>query len=486
MIELYPFQTEVIEQAREQLREHQSVLMVMPCRSGKTVTASKMIQSAQQKDRRVWFVVHRDFLLDQTSKTLDDFGIRHSFVAAGRSYNRAHNVLLCSVQTLRHRIEQLDQPDLIITDECHHVVAPSYVKYVKWATRAKHIGLTASPIRINGQGLGEHYESIVCGPQVSWLIENGFLTPYRAYAPSTPDLTGVHTKMGDYVNSEIEGIMDGSAIIGDMVRHWRERAEGMRSLYFGVSVQHSQHIAATFNASGIPAIHIDGDTPSEIRREAAIKLARREILIIVNCNIAAEGYDLSSQAGEPVSVECVGLGRPTKSLGLNIQQSTRSLTPAVGKEYGVILDHAGNLMREYPGNTLGLPDEHRAWTLKGIEARKTASREGPAVTQCGSCFGVHRAGLMACPYCGTGRVLQSREVEEVAGELREVKRERWDYSNGPNPHAQNSQYERREREKREQAAARTTAELIQIGRKRGYQNPSYWAINIMRGREKRA
>lgn len=481
MISLYPFQNEIIEQAREQLREHQSVLMVMPCRSGKTVTASKMIQSAQQKDKRVWFAVHRDFLLDQTSKTLDEFGIRHSFVAAGRPYNRAHNVFLCSVQTLRHRIEKLDQPDLIITDECHHTIAPTYRKYLTWAQNAKHVGLTASPILLTGKGLGEHFESMVCGPQVSWLIANGFLTPYRAYAPSAPDLAGVHTKMGDYINSELAGIMDGSAIIGDMVRHWRERAEGMRSLYFAVSVQHSQHIAATFNASGIPAMHIDGETPSAVRREAAIKLARRQILVLSNCNIAAEGYDLSSQAGEPVSIECVGLGSPTKSLGRHIQQSTRSLTPSDGKEYGVILDHAGNLMREYPGNNLGLPDDHRAWTLKGIEARKTTSREGPAVTQCASCYGVHRAGLMACPYCGVGRVMEAREVEEVAGELVELDQA-----------AQKARYiaglqaesDRIDRERAEQFAAKTTADLVQLARRRGYKNPGFWAINVMKGRAK--
>lgn len=482
MIELYPFQNEVIEQAREQLRDHQSVLMVMPCRSGKTVTASKMIQSAQKKGKRVWFAVHRDFLLDQTSKTLDEFSIRHSFIAAGRPYNPHHSVFLCSVQTLRHRLDKLEKPDLIITDECHHILAPTYVRYVKWADTAKHVGLTASPIRINGEGLGEHYKSMVCGPSVSWLIASGFLTPYRAYAPSAPDLGSVHTRMGDYVNAELESIMDGSAIIGDMVKHWKERAEGMRSLYFGVSVKHSQHIAASFNAARIPAVHIDGGTPSAERTAAAIKLARREILVISNCQIAAEGYDLSSQAGEPVSVECVGLAQPTKSLGRHIQQSTRSLTPADGKEYGVILDHAGNLMREYPGGNGGLPDDRRQWSLKGIERAKAAERSGPAVTQCASCYGVHRAGLMACPYCGTAREMKAREVEEVAGELLEVIR--WDYSNGPNPKASASQADRRDRERKEQFEARATADLIQIARRRGYKNPSYWAINVMKGRAK--
>lgn len=472
MISLYPFQNEIIEQAREQLREHQSVLMVMPCRSGKTVTASKMIQSAQEKHKRTWFVVHRDFLLDQTSKTLGEFSIRHSFIAAGRSYNPSASVFLCSVQTLRNRLNSLDPPDFIITDESHHVVAPSYVKYIAWATGAKHVGLTASPILINGAGLGKHYESMVCGPQVSWLIANGFLTPFRAYAPSAPNLDGVHTRMGDYVNSEIEGIMDGSAIIGDMVRHWKERAEGMRSLYFAVSVKHSQHIAEQFNAAGIPAIHIDAETPSGARAEAARKLARRQILIIVNCNIAAEGYDLSSQADEPVSVECVGLTRPTQSIGLHIQQSTRSLTPAEGKEHGVILDHAGNLMREYAGGLSGLPDADRQWSLRGIDKRKSTASAGPAVTQCASCFGVHRAGLMVCPYCGAGRALQAREVEEVAGELREIDRAAM----------QTREADRKAAEKQEQFEAKTLAELIQLGRRRSYKNPGFWAINIMKGR----
>ncbi len=476
MIQLYPFQNEIIEQAREQLRDHQSVLMVMPCRSGKTVTASKMIQSAQEKAKRTWFVVHRDFLLDQTSKTLDEFSIRHSFIAAGRSYNPASSVFLCSVQTLRNRLQSLDPPDFIITDECHHVVAPSYVKYIAWASGAKHVGLTASPILINGSGLGKHYKSMVCGPQVSWLIANGFLTPFKAYAPSAPNLDGVHTRMGDYVNSEIEGIMDGSAIIGDMVRHWKERAEGMRSLYFTVSVKHSQHVTATFNAAGISAMHIDAETPTAIRRDAARKLARRDLLVISNCNIAAEGYDLSSQADEPVSIECVGLTRPTKSIGMHIQQSTRSMTPADGKDYGVILDHAGNLTREYAGGISGMPDEERSWSLEGLKSRPKASREGPAVTQCSACFGVHRAGLMACPYCGVGRTMQAREVEEVAGELREIDRAAM----------QARDADRKERERQEQFEAKTMAELIQLGRRRSYKNPGFWALNIMKGRARHA
>lgn len=418
MISLYPFQNEIIDRARDELRQHQSVLMVMPCRSGKTVTASKMIQSAQGKGKRIWFIVHRDFLLDQTSKTLDEFSIKHSFIASGRPYNPYIPIQLCSVQSVIRRLDRLEKPDLIITDECHHATSSSYRKYLDWAG-AKSVGLTASPIRTNGAGLGEMYQSMVRGPDVSWLIENDFLTKYKAYAPTAPNLAGVHMRAGDYANEEIESIMDGSAIIGDMVRHWRDKAEGMRSLYFGVSVRHSQHIAATFSASGIPFVHIDGDTSSEARQDAARKLARREILGISNCSIAAEGYDLSSQAGEPVSIECVGLARPTKSHGLHIQQSTRSLTPADGKEYGVILDHAGNLMRDFDGHS-GLPDAKIEWSLEGRTKKKAASSSGPPVKQCNECFAVHAAGMDHCPYCGTVYEIVGREVEEIAGDLVEI------------------------------------------------------------------
>lgn len=454
MIQLHQFQHDAIDKTRDSLRANKSVLLVMPCRSGKTVTASKMIKSAQEKGKKVWFVVHRDFLIEQTSLTFNKFGIEHGFIAAGRLFSPQHQVLICSVQTLRNRLDKLSKPDLIITDEAHHMLASSYDAYFKWADNAKHVGLTASPIRASGQGLNSHFNDMVIGQSVSWLIENGFLTDYKAYAPSKPDLTGVHIRAGDYVNSELEAIMDGSAIIGDMVKYWRQFANGLRSLYFAVSIKHSKHIAETFNASGIPAAHMDADTPSWERAELAKKLARKEILVLTNCSIASEGYDLSAQAGMEVSIECVGLARPTKSLALHIQQSTRSLTPASGKTHGIILDHSGNLIKH------GLPDEEREWSLDAEKRiKKTAGENVTPVKSCKSCLGVFNKSHSSCPYCGSVNMVENRSIKEIEGALAEV--------------SKRDLIQQRK-------TARTREELEALAIKRGYKKG--WVYNVMKAR----
>jgi len=471
MIKLRPYQSQTIDDLRAALGRSRSALCVAPTGSGKTVLAAYMLGTARTKGRSAWFIAHRDFLLDQTAATFDSVGIPYGFIAAGRPYNAAHHVQIISIGTASRRLDRLTPPDIIVWDEAHHIAAAGYRKIYQWAFRSRHVGLSATPARLDGKGLDEFFDELVSGPSVSQLMAAGYLSQYRAFAPSAPNLSGVHVIAGDYNRGELGTVMDDGQIIGDMVRHYRERADGKRAIFFGVGIEHSKHIANTFSGSGIPCCHIDGDSSREERRDAAWKLASGELRIISNVDIASEGFDLSAQAGVECPVECVGLARPTKSLSLHLQQIGRSLRP---KEHpAIILDFAGNLLRH------GLPDDARAWSLKGIDRRRAASREGPAVTQCASCFGVHRAGLMACPYCGVGRTLQAREVEEVAGELIELRRAEREEIN-------RKDRERYAREKAEQAAAVTLAELIQLGRKRGFTNPSYWAMRVMDGRRKRA
>lgn len=475
MIQLRPYQSATVDALRAALGRHRSALCVLPTGGGKTVIAAYMLGTARSKGRSAWFIAHRDFLLDQTAAAFSQVGIPYGFIAAGRPYNPAHMVQIVSVGTAQRRLDRLTPPDLICWDESHHIASASYRKIYKWAANSRHIGLTATPTRLDGRGLDEFFDELVSGPTVAELMVGGFLSQYRAFAPSAPDLAAVHTIAGDYNRGELGGVMDDGQIIGDMVRHYRERADGKRGIYFGVSVSHSKHIVSCFQERGIAALHLDAASSSAERRDAAKRMAAGDISVISNVDLMGEGFDLSAQAETDCPIECVGLARPTKSPSLHLQQIGRALRPK--PEPAIILDHAGNLLRH------GLPDEERVWSLRGIDRRTAASREGPAVTQCASCFGVHRAGLMACPYCGAGRVMQAREVEEVAGDLVEVRRTpAWDLRDGTNPKAATSQAERRERERQEQMEAKTTAELIQIGRKRGYQNPSWWAIKVMQGR----
>lgn len=412
MIELRPYQSKIIEDARQALRRGPSVLVQLATGGGKTALAAFMLGNSRAKGRRSWFIAHRDFLLEQTAATFDKVGIPYGFIAAGRPFNPHHQVQIVSIGTAARRLDRLQAPDVIVWDECHHIGAATYEKIYHWASSARHIGLSATPTRLDGKGLGAYFGEMVQGPTVAELIAGGYLSKYRAFAPSAPNLAGVHTVAGDYNRGELGAVMDDGQIIGDMVRHYREKADGRRAIYFAVSVAHSQHIAATFTASGIPALHLDASASGLERKRAAVAFSRGEIRVLANVDLFGEGYDLSSQAGSDTPVEAVGLARPTQSLSLHLQQVGRALRPQAAP--AVILDHAGNCMRH------GLPDDPREWSLEGRKKACKSEGGGPPVRQCMECFAVHSAAMNHCPYCGTVYEITGRKIEEIAGDLVEI------------------------------------------------------------------
>jgi superfamily II DNA or RNA helicase len=428
--------------------------MQCPTGGGKTVIAAKMCGTVNEKKRRAFFIAHRDFLLEQTSLTFDRAAIPHSFIAAGGFPHNPHmRIQVCGVATLARRLDRVAAPDIIFWDECKHIAASTYQKVFEWAgPNCKHVGLDATPVRLDGKGLDLAFQSIVLGPTVAWLIENGFLSEYRAYAPSAPDLSGVHTTAGDFNRGELVDVMDKGAIVGNMVGHYKALAGGRRAVYFAVSVEHSQHIAAAFNAAGIPARHLDASSSTQERSQAARDFARGKLSVLVNVDLFGEGYDLAAQAGQDVAIDCVGLARPTQSLALHLQQCGRALRPAPGKEYAVILDHAGNLARH------GLPDDEREWTLAGRSKKQKDT--GPIVRQCPECYGVHPATKPACPYCGYvhPKGEGGRAVEEQDGDLKEIDVKAM-----------------RAARAREEWQCQTIEDLIRLGVRRGYSEPEKWA-----------
>jgi superfamily II DNA or RNA helicase len=458
--ELRPYQQTMIDQIRAALREHRTVVAVAPTGSGKTALAAFMIGTAANRGRRVWMTVHRDFLVAQTAGALDRVGVEYGYIAAGHPYNPHKAVHVVSIQTLVRRYTELTPPDLLVIDECHHARSRTWAKIHEWAGSARHVGLTATPIRLDGRGLGTFYRAMVLGPAPAWLIARGYLSTYRAFAPGVPDLDDVPTEHGDYAPKQLAKIMDTSQIVGDAVGQYRRQADGKKAIYYGVSVAHSEHICAGFLAAGIPARHLDAGSSSAERAGAAIDLAAGRLSVITNCDLFGEGYDLSAQAGGDVTVEAVGLLRPTKSLTLHLQQIGRALRPK--DEPAIILDHAGNIVRH------GLPDDERQWSLE--DRKKRAGKDnGPAITICKECFGAYRASLDACPYCGAPREVgeKPRKVTEVAENLVEVDREMLKHTR-----------------RREMARAETLEELIAIGAARGYQYPAGWARHVLRARMK--
>lgn len=449
--QLRDYQHDIVRETREALRVHNSVLIHLPTGGGKTALASYMTGGAMNKGLRAWFICHRDFLLEQTSATYEKVEIDHAFIAAGYPQNVFHPIQICSVGSLARRVDMLEPPHLCIWDECHHLAAGSWKKIKEWAGRAKHIGLSATPCRLDGKGLDQFFDHMVHGPEMSWLIEHGYLSKYRLFAPSKPNLSGVHTVAGDFNKGELDQVMNDGEIVGDMVRHYRDKASGKKAVYFATSVEHSKRIAATFSASGIPAIHLDGTNSTKERRDAARLFADGTIKIISNVDLFGEGYDLAAQAGRDVTIEAVGLARPTKSLALFLQQIGRALRPK--DEPAIILDHAGNLARH------GLPDEERVWSLKGVMKEKRGGAGMPIKT-CPQCFFTH-APRPTCPECGHVYEIEARAVEEVDADLKEVDAE-----------------EIKRSRKAEQEACKTLEDLIDLAERRGYKNPEKWAAHI--------
>lgn len=452
---LRDYQLKMINDVRIALRSHRSVLLQSPTGSGKTSISAYMTGEAVNRGRRTLFICHRTELVSQTGATFDKVGILHSYCAAGFRFNPHSPALICGIETLKNRLQHVGERDLIIWDEAHHTAAGGWRKVREAFPDAMHVGLTATPERLDGKGLDDLYETIVLGPSVKSLIDSGFLCSYRAFAPSAPQLATVKRIAGDYSKGQLQEIMDGPSITGDAIKHYLRLCAGKRAVAFCVSVEHSEHVAQRFREAGIPAVSLDGTTDRADRAEALERFRRGEIKVLCNVDLFGEGFDLPS-------IEAVILLRPTKSLALYLQQVGRSLRPTAGKGEALILDHAGNILEH------GLPDEDRDWSLLGKKARQKKEKDIP-IRQCPVCFHVHAPGPV-CTACGYEYPVAkaNRKVEEVDGELQEL----------------DVAAVRRQRQM-EQGMAKTLEELVKLATARGYRSPEKWAAHIWTHRQKK-
>lgn len=450
MIQLRPYQEQIVAECRAAIRSGLgSVLVQLATGGGKTVLGSFIVNGSSKRGLTCWWLVHRRELLTQASRTFHAMGIEHGFVAGGRSTDLGCRVQVGSVQTVARRLDSLPPPDLIVFDEAHHTGAAQWQRIYDAFPAAKKIGLTATPWRLDGVGLGRWFETMVRGPSTSELIAAGSLSRYRLFAPSTVDTSAIGTIGGDFKRNELAALMDKPTITGDAVQHYLSLARGKRAVAFAVSIEHSQHIAAQFRAAGVSAEHVDGTTAPDERDAAVARFVRGETLILSNAELFGEGFDVPA-------IEAAILLRPTKSLSLHLQQVGRALRPCDGKAEAIVLDHAGNSLQH------GLPDDEREWSLDDRERRRRGKASEIAIRQCSKCFRVFRP-APTCPGCGHTVAAASREVEEVAGTLAEVDLERV-----------------RKQQRIEVGRARSREQLEQIARERGYK-PG-WVFAIMKAR----
>ena len=469
MIHLRPYQLDIADKVRAAYRQgFKCPLVVASTGAGKTVIFSYITHGASQRGNPVLLSAHRKEIIRQISMSLARFGIEHQVIAPPklvRQIQVAHykafdrifvksdsSVMVGSVQTIVSRFEQIDATlnraqaqatrplkMLIVMDEGHHVTEATQWGRVMDRYHGQFGGMglivTATPERLDGRGLGVGHggyaDTLIEGPPMAWLIENGYLSPYDVFTSAKKvDTAGVGMRMGDFIATQLEQAADKPTITGDAIEHYRRRANGMRAVVFCVSVRHSIHVAEMFNAAGIPAAHIDGEVDDDLRDQAIMDFADGKVQVLTQVNLVSEGFDLSSIAQKDVTIDCVIDLAPTESLVNFMQRGGRMLRPRDGK-CAVYLDHAGNFMRH------GMLEEDRAWSLEGRKKskRKADNDNEPGIDRlstCPQCFSIHLPAPV-CPGtmpdgtpCRYEYPVQYREVEEQAGELVKITAEQLD------------------------------------------------------------
>lgn len=510
MIKLRNYQDDLVAKIRTALANQVQCLVVrLGCGGGKTVIFSYITSGAYQKKKRVLLVAHRRELISQISLSLARFGVKHRIVAPEsvvRSLKIAHfkaygqsyvdplsNVVVGSVQTLVGRFDKLGDYDLLVMDEAHHVVeGTQWGKVVEQYPKAKVLKFTATPIRLDGKGLGKdeggYAEELIEGPSEQWLIENGYLSPYRLYTSKVmPDLSNAkHKKDGEYSDKWLSDVMSKPTIVENAVEQWIEKADNRLTVAYCVSRKASEELAAEFRAKGIPAQHFDSETEASERTRIVTEFADGKIRVLCNVALLTEGFDLASIVQRDVQIDCVLDVAPTESLSLYIQKVMRCMRPREGK-VAVILDAAGNCGRMINGQFVmkhGFPDDDREWTLDGVKKRRLAANDNEKdvlVTRCTECLHPHKPAPL-CPACGFVYPKAARYVEQVAGDLVEIEAKEREQARQT---AEAAKLEEQRQRKREQAKAETLDELIELGKQRGYRFPRQWAEKIYGSRSKR-
>lgn len=427
-MQLRDYQSKAVVESIAELPKHDAIILHAPTGSGKTVMAAAIADHYLHRQQRVLFLLPRRELVDQTADKFDaigySFGNDYGIIMAGEEmtyWTLGCPLQIASKDTLHARTKsgRIDMPeaDLLIVDECHLSLSPTWLKLINhYKDRGTHVlGLTATPARGDGRGLGEAYSIMVQAPMVAELMNLGHLSTANYYAPTQVDLDGIKIdrKKHDYNETQLQERMSQQHIVGDIVEHWLKLAGGRRTVVFCAGVRHSILVRDRFIAHGVKAEHVDGGTETNERKAIFDRFRSGRTQVLTNCMVATYGFDLPE-------MDCVVLARPTQSIILHLQMLGRGLRTATKKDNCLVLDHAGNVVR------LGFASDEVPWSLecKGnvyerIERErlvKDADREGIVCNSCGHIFQSSKE----CPECGwqlpekAGKDIQVKDGELVA------------------------------------------------------------------------
>ena len=343
-----------------------SILLQMPTGTGKTRLFVSMINDFKQYSEshnvevKVLIVTHRKELVDQIkSELFYNYNIKSTLITAENkdSHTNPRPVCVASIQTLHRRLERHwhDYPfDFVIIDEAHHTKATTYKKVIKAYPGAKFLGVTATPYRLNGEGFTDEYQELIISPSVKRFIEAGWLSNYDYYSiKEDSDLyQGLEDvpldKYGEYATTPLWNYIGNGRIRSEIVGSYLKYAKGKKAIIYTINKAHNKQLCAEFKQCGIIARDIDSDTNADERKRIVAAFRQGDIDVLCNVDIFTEGFDCPD-------VEVIQLARPTKSLGLYLQQVGRGLRVAAGKRKVMFLDNVGL------HNRFGFPASKRMW-----------------------------------------------------------------------------------------------------------------------------
>lgn len=464
--------TNAIRQAMQQ--GNKRVLYVLPTGGGKTIVFSYIAQLASKRGKRVLVLAHRAELVRQASAKFSMFGIEHGVIHPEFKTDISKQSQVASVQTLVNRLDKLDfTPDLIIVDEAHHAVAGQWDKILNYYSDAFVLGVTATPCRSDGRGLGDIFTAMIQGPQIYELIEMGFLVTPEIFCPAQVDTSHLRkTRSGDYSQKKVSALMESDkSLVGDIVAtHMDKVGKNTPTVAFCASIKHATDACQAFHDAGYKAHVVSGKTDKQQRKQILEGLATGQTEIVCSVDIISEGTDIPA-------IGCALLLRPTASLGLFLQQVGRALRPCEGKERAIIIDHVGNIGRMVNGNFKikhGFPQQHRDWSLSTTKKRKKKTDEPTInIRMCTECYFVHKP-APSCPSCGHTYPVQERKIEKAQGSLKAI---------NPTTISERVQKlnEHKKQQRMEVGRAQTLQELEAIAARRGYK--AGWARHIFYSRQ---
>ena len=442
---LRPHQLRAMEELRHAvgvLKRH-SPLIMAPTGAGKTILAAAVVDGAMRKGKRVCFTVPAISLIDQTVEAFGREGITEIGViqADHPLTDWSQPVQIASVQTLSRRVRKPDV-DVVVIDEAHRmfeavnkwIVAPGW-------EHVPFIGLSATPW---AKGMGKYYDHLIEASTTARLIDEGYLSPFRVFAPSHPDLSGVRITAGDYNEEQLSAVMRDAALVSDVVSTWCDKGEDRPTLCFAVDRAHAKALCDQFVASGVPAEYQDAYTEADDRK--AIERRFRKGVTRVVCNVG------TLTTGVDWDVRCIILARPTRSRMLYVQIIGRGLRTADGKADCLILDHSDTTLR------LGfVTDIHGSLDDGKQRSASTREKSEPLPKECASCAFLKPPKTPVCPACGY-KAERQPDVAEADGELQEL-------THGRRP-AKSREYTMEEKQS-------WYSTFIAIGEARGYK--SGWA-----------